>query len=501
VEDVLTADPREIELKFTLSTKAGEAVLASLGARPRREILESVYFDTDDLALRRAGLSLRLRQVDGRWRQTIKSRQIASGPLGRNEWEIDAQPGEPDLEHARRTPVAHILQAGGQLTPRFTVVVDRRTVEVQRPEARIACSLDRGRALAGDRTCAFDELELELKAGEPAALFGMARELAEAFDLTLSFTTKADRGHALLSDRGGEAAGRPFAAPAVDPGMTAGEAFRAVARAALEQIAGNVEAVRQAPGEAAIHQMRVGARRLRATLKTFRRVVADRHAAVIAADLKWLAAELDPARNLDVFLGGAWARVTQGDARQTVGEVEGRLRAARDGAYARSRTAAASPTLRAFLLDALIWIEAGPWTAADAKGASLRDGPATTFAALSLRRARKRVMRKAKGLERLSAPARHRVRIEAKQLRYAADVLHPLFPQHARRAERFVERLKALLDDLGDLNDIATAAVLAEDYPPTPALLAGESDREAGLLAKACGHLADLQAAKRFWKR
>ena len=492
----MAAEPREVELKFRVPREAGEALLASLDREPDRERLESTYFDTDRCSLRKAGLTLRVRREDGRCLQTVKSSRAADGALGRGEWEA-ATPGDaPDLDHARRTPAGRVLAKAGAITPKFTVTVDRRTVPLAASRGSVSCSLDHGNVLAGGRSESFVELELELETGEPAALFDIAGDLARRFPLALSFTTKPDRGFGLLA---GEAPAFRFDPPILTREMTAGQAFRAIARASLEQIARNGEAICGQAGGETVHQMRVGARRLRATLKVFGRVAQDDRLRDVEADLKWLGAELDPARNLDVFVDGAWRRAAERRPGAETQAARERLEAARQGALARARAAAAGDKLRDVLLGAMTWIESGTWTAPDAPGARDRDTPVADFASTALQRAHRKVIRKGRGLEDLSPEDRHHLRIRAKELRYAADVLTPLFDAHPKRAKRFTSALKDLLEHLGDLNDIATAGELARDYPPADELLAGEARREARLLAKACGCFGELKSARPFW--
>ncbi|HEY2047938.1 MAG TPA: CHAD domain-containing protein [Caulobacteraceae bacterium] len=494
----MAADPREVELKFRVPREAGEALLASLDRKPDREVLESTYFDTSQCALRKNGLTLRVRREGGRWLQTIKTSRACGGDLGRGEWEAATTGDAPDLAQARCTPAGRVLATDCDLTPKFTIVVDRRTAPIDTSHGSVSCSLDFGKVLVDGRSQAFDELELELESGEPTVLFDIAGDLARRFPLVLSFTTKPDRGFDLLDDI--RDAAFKFEPPALTPEMTAGQAFRAVARACLEQIARNGEAICQEGGAEAVHQMRVGARRLRAMLKSFRRLANDDRLEAVDANLKWLGAELDPARNLDVFVEGAWRRAAERRPGAATQEAQERLEAAREGAYARARSAAQSDKHRALLLDTMIWIESGAWMRADAPCAEQRDGPVVEFNRDALDRARRKLMKRGRGLADLSPEDRHRARIRAKELRYVADVVSPLFDAHPKRARRFVSTLKDLLDHLGELNDIATAAELARDYPPADDLLAGEARREAKLLAKACGCFGELRSDKPFWR-
>jgi inorganic triphosphatase YgiF len=338
-----------------------------------------------------------------------------------------------------------------------------------------------------------DELELELKDGAAEALFALATRLADAFPAELSVVAKADRGYALAE--GGPVRPRHFRMPKLGGRLTAGETFRVIARAALEQILWNTELLRDAPTSEAIHQARVGLRRLRATLKTFKPVIEDARLTAVRNGLKTFSAELDPARNLDVFIEGAWGRdphpQDDGDAAP---------RAAQAAAYERARRAANSPAARRTLLDTLVWIEIGPWTGKGAKGARRRDRPITDFATVSLEKSRTRLAEAGRHLARLAPAARHRVRIQAKGLRYAADVFDQLFSKHPKRAHRFLKALETLLEDLGDLNDIATARVLAPGFSHAPAVLAREAERERELLVAAEHAFADFRRAKPYWK-
>jgi CHAD domain-containing protein len=92
-------------------------------------------------------------------------------------------------------------------------------------------------------------------------------------------------------------------------------------------------------------------------------------------------------------------------------------------------------------------------------------------------------MKRGAHLAKLDDAGRHHARIEAKKLRYAAEGFMGLYP--ARKTRRFLDRLKALQDELGALNDIATAE-------PMIGRLALTQDA-----AFAAGELAGLRAAGR----
>ena len=58
---------------------------------------------------------------------------------------------------------------------------------------------DTGLIVAGERQDTISEMELELLAGAPQALFDLARELQPKAALTLAFESKAQRGYRLAA--------------------------------------------------------------------------------------------------------------------------------------------------------------------------------------------------------------------------------------------------------------------------------------------------------------
>src|SRR5262249_20111317 len=77
-------------------------------------------------------------------------------------------------------------------------------------------------------------------------------------------------------------------------------------------------------------------------------------------------------------------------------------------------------------------------------------------AAKELQRRWKKLRKRGKHLDELDAQRRHRLRIQGKKLRYAADFFAGAFPRKKSmaRQEKFVESLQRLKDALVCLNDI-----------------------------------------------
>ena len=496
----MVCENREVELKFDIDPERLDALVTYLspGDEPVARNLKSIYFDTPDQSLRKAGFTLRVRKERRRWTQTLKSSAAPSG-TGQREWEAPVKGGAPDADPLRATPVAEILK-GLALEPLFTVSVERRSVTLSEAGSTVEASLDKGEVTRAGRSVAFDELELELKSGDRAMLFAFAGKLRRAFALRPGFNTEADRGFVLMDKKGPP--GRRFRAPALRLGMTADVAFKVIAVAALEQIAGNAEEFRERPDGEVIHQMRVGARRLRSTLSTFKSIVSDRRIDGVKAGLKWLLGELDSARNLDVFLSGAFARASRARLdKEDLSALGERLRMARKAAYAKARTVAEGDRFSALLFDILTWIEVGPWTEAGGKTTALRNALIGEFAPKALEAASLKAKKRARRFDHLSRETRHQLRIRIKTLRYIADVFGDLFTAHPKRSRRFVRRIKALANCLGELNDIATGEDLMADGPKLKRMTDRQTSREKQLIDSAGDAVAAFGKTKRFWPK
>lgn len=439
---------REIELKFLCAPGDLGAVLAAApeGDDDSRELI-SVYFDTPDLTLQKAGVSLRVRESKGRRTLTMKRGE----GLAREEYEAPLEGDQPPTELA---PLREILSEGdaAALSPAYNVRVIRRQRLVRYGDAEIELALDQGEVSGGRRVSPISEVELELKSGQPKALFDLARDLARFAPLYLSFDTKSARGQALVAGQPVEARRRERVK--LDRGVTIGAAFQTIARSSLATIAANAAVLREAPQPEAVHQLRVAARRLRSALSTFRPVVEDGRYEAVKGELRWLAKSLDNARNLDVFADEVLGPAQKMEAPPAglaalVKAVEAAREAARKGAC----ETAASERFRLLMIDATAWVETGDWL-----GGLAAAEPARAYAQRTLARRLKKLLKRGRRIETRDDETRHQVRIEAKKLRYAAEGFATLYAE--KKVDRFVGRLKSLQDALGALNDIATAETL-----------------------------------------
>lgn len=500
----------ETELKFQL----GQSALESLSRHPvlaapgRRSRLRSVYFDTPEHDLRNSGFSLRVREKDGAFVQTLKGRSGA-GVFDRDEWETGVEGDQPSAEVLAGTPAGAILNGSvDRLTPVFETCVDRTVRLWTAGDSTVEVAVDEGEVIAADQRAPLQELELELKGGEPAALFELAGELARQAPMTLSFQSKAERGYRLAGHEGSAAIRAERRA--VTGKTTAEAAFRQIARECLSQIAGNAELLAVSRSPRLVHQTRIGIRRLRAALSIFAPILDRAGLTRAKAETKWLAGELDAARDLDVFAETFFGQVEDGaieDANRAA--LHQRLMEAQAAAYQGAVEAVRSPRFSALLLEVSGWVEVGDWTRnADPDVRKVRSAPISAYGAARLEHLRRRVKKMGRKFGDLDAEARHELRLKVKKLRYAAEFFAGAFKGPASRRRRYAEAAKALQDRLGELNDLAVARATvlrivgsrASDLAFTAGLEVGARQQsEPKMLRRAEAAYDDLQDAKPFW--
>jgi CHAD domain-containing protein len=145
-----------------------------------------------------------------------------------------------------------------------------------------------------------------------------------------------------------------------------------------------------------------------------------------------------------------------------------RLAGNRVAAFERAKAAVEQRRFQAVLRDIKQCIEAGS-QAADRRPTAEYDS-ARRFAREMLTVRAAKVTKRAAALQELNADQRHRLRIAAKKLYYAAGFFESLFvaPKAAKRLASFRKRLKKLLDALGALNDIAVRERLGKKLLAAP---------------------------------
>jgi CHAD domain-containing protein len=260
--------------------------------------LTATYYDTEDLRLARSGASLRYRRGDSEpW--TVK---LPTGSVGVRH-EI-SRPGRPGTPPAELVDLVTAVTRGAPLAPAAVLRTVRRAHELRDRDGEVLVELadDSVAVLDGRRIASrFREIEAELKNGRPKLLDRIDKELRAAGARSGEFTPKHVRAL-------GEAASRP--ADLRPPGPLpdkprAGDVVTAAVRRGVERILSSDPLVRLraavGDGDTAVHQMRVGCRRLRSDLRTFAPLVEQAWARPLRDELSWLAGVLGAARDAEVL--------------------------------------------------------------------------------------------------------------------------------------------------------------------------------------------------------
>jgi triphosphatase len=459
--------PTETEIKFALAPDAAESFAAAellAGIAPRTSELDNIYFDTPQGLLRTHGMALRLRHVDGEWLQTLKTAGSHSAMSRRGEWESAAAAvGDRvhvDFARLSGSPLPALLRERGAeraLAPVVRTRFTRTRWICQHRGATIEVALDRGEVLALDRdapaSAPICEVELELASGAPADLVDFACELladrrARHWRLLPAIESKAERGFRLVNgDRSPavvKASARGFIA-ALDARTPAARALRKVVRHGAGVLVANAEGLRVAASPEHVHQARVALRRMRSAIRLLD-AGADDFPAPLASRLRALARTLGDARDWDVMLEQTLPALAQASPPSAQhAQLLQRARAERGRARHRAIRAVSTPTFARLVLALEAWCLTMPPVSASLQAVSRR----------LLASAADRLFDAAAGFDRLSAKRRHRVRILAKRLRYALDLLSVALPTKATR--RYIDALAELQDVLGELNDAAVA--------------------------------------------
>ncbi|WP_194270638.1 CYTH and CHAD domain-containing protein [Glaciimonas soli] len=432
-------------------------------AKPLAQQLTSIYFDTPDLYFKRHDSALRVRRVNRDWIQTLKGGgQVTAGLHQREEWESEVDGPHLDLPAlndlvGHDTSWAKILavpKLADKLIPIFTTTFRRTTWQLQSAHGdEVELALDQGDVQHGATRIPISEVELELKSGNPDALFDLALQLQYAVPLRISDISKAERGYALYAPQ--PPAVVKASCFALSTKLTVEQGFHIIVGNCLAQVQGNEAGVVQGHDPESVHQMRIGLRRLRAALTLFAQVTPC--PAALRTELKWLAAELGAARDWEVFVGSTLAVVVNACADKSA------LHQLQQAALVmalnnRKKAAAAVSSARyaRLLLSLGSWLQKSDWRAELAQPERERlEMPLAKFATQTLKLCHGKLEKRGKHLKEGAPSARHRVRIAAKNVRYATEFFQSLYP--ARQVRPFVHALTGLQDALGWLNDATVA--------------------------------------------
>jgi CHAD domain-containing protein len=231
---------------------------------------------------------------------------------------------------------------------------------------------------------------------------------------------------------------------------------RATLSASVDHLVRADPVLRVSPSADAVHDARVAVRKLRSHLRTFAPVTDRTWGDELSEQLQWLGDVLGAARDADVLVAGLAQHVERlpSTGRLHSDQILAPFRAQRDAVYQDLERALRSPAY-AELLDAAIAAASAPHVCRPQRSA-----------VSVVPRLMQRVWEKLRDRVRLagSEPTDrdlHRIRIQAKHTRYAAEALTPIVGNPARRFAHRAEKLQSLL---GKQHDAVAAGIAANAF-------------------------------------
>ncbi|MEU4330334.1 CYTH and CHAD domain-containing protein [Nonomuraea dietziae] len=420
----------EIEDKFDVPGDYEVPDLSKLGqiTGPKSYQQVALYYDTADLRLAARGVTLRRRRggSDPGWHLKLPkakgARQEIQLPLTRSTKVVPAELADLVQGYTRGAE----LRVVAELDTRRTVTLVGGAVEVADDRVKGTVFGDEPRVQR------WREVEAELVDGDQDLLAKVGKRLRKAGAVPASSASKLAR---LLEP-----------APPVRANVEHGSAGEVVVNYLADQVAALLSQdprARRAEDDA-VHQMRVASRRLRSALKAFASVVKDTEP--VQEELKWLAAVLGEARDLEVIRARFAERLRRLAPELVAGPIQVRLGddlgKREEEAHGRIRETLSGPRYFA-LLDALDRLVAEPSlgkTAGKPAGAALSAIADKNWQRVSKAYDHARTVTDPGERE----TAMHEVRKAAKRARYTAEAIG--VDKLAERAETVQEALGAHQD-------------------------------------------------------
>ena len=279
----MPANSSEFEIKLRFPFGRLESIEKWIIARGglRRQHLQSAYIDTPDFLLTQAGFAFRLRKEGRQWIQTLKV--STDNPLKRLEHNVvldvagDAMPNWCLDLHDQHNPGRLLKKRLPKLKTddlqiRYQTDIWRRKTAVKTRQGMLEYALDLGSIHSllsnGMASIPIQELEIELKEGDPQDVLHHALNLIKIHGAYIDSRSKSERGFLLAS-------GLEFGLPAranFIPLKKAGDCHEMIGRlihSCLQQILANQSVLNAEFKNYSeyLHQLRVGLCRLKVLFK------------------------------------------------------------------------------------------------------------------------------------------------------------------------------------------------------------------------------------------
>lgn len=450
--------------------------------------LRATYYDTTDLRLARAGVSLRFRRDSGGDALPWTVKLPTSTPGTRHEIN---RPGGPTTIPTDLVDLVSVHTRGARLVPSATLRTTRVRYDLRDRDGRILAEVaDDTVSVLDDRRIRlkFREIEIERRDCTPKLMRRLDTAMRAAGAVGGTFVAKHVRA---LGERASELP--DLAAPIPLPAKpSAADVVTFAVRTDIARVIDHDPLVRLratiGDSDTAVHRMRVGVRRLRADLRTFASLVSPSWAVPLSTELTWLGDVLGAARDAEV-LRARLRRSAASDPRApldgpAVARIDADLAVRHEEALTALDTALASARYRA-LIDTLFDVAADPDLTPPASRSARRLLPPLVA------RAWHRLALGSSGLGGAGVLAPdasdavwHATRIRAKRARYAAEAAAPAI---GAPAAELALALADLQDVLGEHQD---AVVAARTW-----LAIARSDPDDHLLAVTAGRLFERERA------
>lgn len=481
-------DTREVEWQLTAPDLAvvrrwldQHPVLDLLKIEPLPpQQLHDRYLDTDDWRIFRAGFALRLREKGGSVEATLKGLRSARGDVAdrREITEALAEGGAKALARASGPVGGRVRDVAGvkPLRTLFEVRTTRQrfVVRTRNPATDVGeIALDEARLSRGTghrRPMLLTRVELEAIGPDSAPLEQLANRLRTECELTPATENKFAvglRSASLEPPREAWPGREVESAPPLMKASTRAGAFAvAVLRRLHQEWQANEPVTRLGEGPEPLHRLRVTARRMETVLSLFRtRLPLGLRRS--RPTLKRLLDALGAVRDADIRIEAVSSFRSSLPESDRAGLDPLLQHLQLERAWVRSkmlRTLDAKRTRD--------WLDTLPEqlarTTLPTPSASSRDAPALTVVPGLIRERYRKLRNCARKLTRESSIGEfHKVRVRAKKLRYALEVVAPTYTKPAAKMLAAVHKLQSRLGTQHDADVIARYLTQLVTRPPT----------------------------------
>ncbi|MFZ6655016.1 CHAD domain-containing protein [Undibacterium sp. TJN19] len=233
--------------------------------------------------------------------------------------------------------------------------------------------------------------------------------------------------------------------------------FQHIVFACLEQISVSETGLAGKYDVESLHQLRVGLRRLRSAFRIFKDQLPIPPS--LEEDLSWISSQLNPARDWDVLLGTTLVTVMDLPHTPALSRLMQEAGHQAERHHRQARASVLSDRFTLFKLDLGLWLHLRAWRDGDSAGnKQAYRRKSAKFASHRLADMQQQLQNAGQGLRKAKPRAMHKIRIEAKKLRYAMEFFKPVL--QARQNKAGLKNIIEIQDQLGSYNDLVIAQTL-----------------------------------------